>query len=125
MIVYKNVYYRDNNYNVYYRFGDFEINKLKFIIIKYNNYYWIEIDMCLINGLEKLIAINYILDFFPVFNEFNMKKLITKNMIMKLIKNFINDDSCKFPSILFQLNKLDYSFNYDKITIVRSVEFEI
>jgi hypothetical protein len=118
MMTCENIYYRDNYGKD--RIGNFIVNRVKLTITKYSGNYWIEFEMYLVDQSSKLLTIDHVLQLWPVFNVFNIKKLITKNMIIKTLSKYTN----KFPSAIFHLVELNHSFNYKKI-ILRSVEISV
>lgn len=120
MMTCENICYRDNYGKD--RIGNFIVNRVKLTITKYSGNYWIEFEMYLVDQYSKLLTIDPVSQLWPVFNDFNIKKLITKNMIIKTLSKYVN----KFPYAIFHLVKLNCSSNYEKtMLILRSMEISV
>ena len=84
-MIFKGIYYRCSP--GLRKIGEFDIYKIRFIIVKAANNYFIEIILYPKNNLRKFTGV---IDIYSVFlNEWNIKKLISDNTIIKSVKHCI------------------------------------
>lgn len=84
-MIFKNIYYRCSP--GLWKIGEFDIYKIRFIIVKAANNYFIEITLYPKNNLKKFTGV---IDIYSIFlNEWNIKKLISDNIIINAVKHCI------------------------------------
>lgn len=121
-MIFRSVYYKTEAFS--YSVSDFEVCKLKLNITKQKaDYYWVEIEMYLKGGNKKLLTVDHMFDLFPAINEYNLKKQLSRNIVIK-IANMLVSCGHSYRSLAFLLDEPDKYLDYDK-TIVISVEYEV